>query len=313
MSFDRDALAAAIATHGAVWRVVVAAVEGSAPREVGAAMLVWTGGADGTIGGGALEHEAAARAHGSVDRLERIALGPARGQCCGGAVTLLTERWDADRLAAAGDPVVRAPGGGDMPLAVARVLDRARAAGAAAAPGLVQGWMVEPVSRPLRHVWIYGAGHVGRALAGVLAPLPGLAVTWADTAAARFPNDLPAGVVPLVAADPAAAVARAPDNAEHLVLTYSHALDLAICHAILSRPFGAAGLIGSATKRARFRSRLAALGHLPEPIARIDCPIGDPSLGKHPQAIAVGVAASMLVRGAPAAVREAAPAAQAAP
>jgi xanthine dehydrogenase accessory factor len=39
---------------------------------------------------------------------------------------------------------------------------------------------------------------------------------------------------------------------------------------------------------------LAALGHSPERIGRITCPIGDPSLGKHPQMIAVGVAAQIL-------------------
>ena len=89
----------------------------------------------------------------------------------------------------------------------------------------------------------------------------------------------------------------APAEAEHLVLTYSHALDLEICHRLLGHGFRAAGLIGSATKWARFRSRLAALGHAPEQVARIRCPIGDPALGKHPQAIAVGVAAEILSAG----------------
>lgn len=80
----------------------------------------------------------------------------------------------------------------------------------------------------------------------------------------------------------------------HLVVTYSHALDLALCHALLGHGFAALGLIGSASKRARFRARLAALGHAPAQIDRIDCPIGDPALGKHPQAIAIGVAAALL-------------------
>jgi xanthine dehydrogenase accessory factor len=53
-------------------------------------------------------------------------------------------------------------------------------------------------------------------------------------------------------------------------------------------------LIGSATKKARFRSRLAALGHTSGRIIDITCPIGDPSLGKHPQMIAVGVGADLL-------------------
>ena len=143
-------------------------------------------------------------------------------------------------------------------------------------------------------LWIWGAGHVGRALVGVMAPLPDWEITWVDTAADRFPPDAP--VTTLVAADPTRAVAHAPDDAHHLILTYSHEIDLALCHAILSRPFAGAGLIGSATKWARFRNRLTALGHAPAHIARIACPIGDPSLGKHPQAIAIGVAVAMLGR-----------------
>ncbi|MCU0912411.1 MAG: xanthine dehydrogenase accessory protein XdhC, partial [Rhodobacteraceae bacterium] len=62
MSLDLAALAAAVAREGRVARVVVAEAKGSAPREAGAAMLVWEDGQDGTIGGGALEWEAAARA-----------------------------------------------------------------------------------------------------------------------------------------------------------------------------------------------------------------------------------------------------------
>ena len=85
-------------------------------------------------------------------------------------------------------------------------------------------------------------------------------------------------------------------DAEHLILTYSHAIDLALCHALLVRGFARAGLIGSATKRARFRKRLAELGHGAGEIARIDCPIGEPAFGKHPQAIAISVAAAILAR-----------------
>ncbi|MBU2360684.1 MAG: xanthine dehydrogenase accessory protein XdhC, partial [Alphaproteobacteria bacterium] len=97
---------------------------------------------------------------------------------------------------------------------------------------------------PRAPLWIYGAGHVGRALVGVMAPLPAWEITWVDTAAERFPTG--AAVTTLVAADPARAVAHAPDTAHHLILTYSHAMDLAICHAVLSRDFASAGLIGSA-------------------------------------------------------------------
>ncbi len=302
MSFGREALARLVAAHGAVVRVVVAEVAGSAPREAGAAMAVWASGQEGTIGGGALEFAAAARARallaqgGATDRLERVPLGPNLGQCCGGAVTLLAEVWTAARLAATTSAVVARPlpgGAGEMPLAVRRIVARARGEGVTPKVGIVQGWMVEPMAAPEREVWVWGAGHVGRALVAVLAPLPGVRITWIDAAAARFPA-VPDGVAQLVAADPADLVAGAPVTAEHLIVTFSHALDLELCHRLLDRGFGWLGLIGSATKRARFRSRLRALGHAEAEIARIRCPIGEPGFGKHPQAIAVGVAAELL-------------------
>jgi xanthine dehydrogenase accessory factor len=300
MSLDAARLRAALERHGRVARVVVAEAQGSAPREPGAAMLVWEDGQEGTIGGGALEWQAAREARAALTEgrgaVWRRPLGPALGQCCGGAVVLVCETWDSARLAEIGEAAVlrRVEGAAEAPLALRRAAARARSAGLRAPVLFQDGWLLEPVARPERQLWLWGAGHVGRALAEVLAPLPELALTWVDDAAVRFPDEVPEGVTVLVAANPADAVAHAPAGAEHLVLTYSHALDLEICHRLLTHGFARAGLIGSATKWARFRSRLAALGHAPEQVARIACPIGEPALGKHPQAIAVGVAAEML-------------------
>jgi xanthine dehydrogenase accessory factor len=302
--FDLVELRAAVTAHTRVARIVIAGFDGSSPREVGAAMLVWQGGQSGTIGGGALEWLAIGRARELLatggTRLDRQALGPNLGQCCGGAVTLLTEVYTAATLPATGETVIARPvesrptTAQAMPLAVKRLLATARGMGHLPAPHLLQGWMIEPVARPTRHLWIWGAGHVGRALVGVMAPLPDLAITWIDVAQDRFPATIPDTVRALPVADPTRAIALAPQDAEHLVLTYSHALDLALCDGLLRHGFARAGLIGSATKWARFRSRLAALGHSTPAIARIRCPIGDPSLGKHPQAIAIGVALSFL-------------------
>ncbi len=303
MSFDLEALRTAVAVHGPVVRVVVAEIAGSSPREPGAAMIVWGDGQSGTIGGGALEYQATATAremlaNGTPMRLDRQALGPALAQCCGGSVTLLSERWDADALGTLEGPLIvrRVNGPQDPPFAVRRMMAAARSGAALPSARLVQGWMIEPVSRPSRALWIWGAGHVGRAMVGVLHPLPDFALTWIDTDAARFP-EVPAGVAQRVASDPATLVPDAPAAAEHLILTYSHALDLDLCYRLLGHGFSWCGLIGSATKWARFRSRLAALGHSDAQISRIACPIGDPALGKHPQAIAVGVAAALLTRG----------------
>ncbi|MFD1340940.1 xanthine dehydrogenase accessory protein XdhC [Litorisediminicola beolgyonensis] len=293
MSFDLAALAAAVERHGTVARVVVAATRGSVPRETGAAMLVWPGGQSGTIGGGRLEYEAAARAL-SHQGLTHHPLGPALGQCCGGHVTLLTEHWTAGRLAELAGTDIVARGPEPRPLSVARRLDAARARGDRPEPQLLDGWMVEPVTRATVPVWIWGAGHVGRALIDVLAPIPDLDLTWIDTAPERFPDPLPYRVSALPAAVPERVMPRAPQSAHHLILTYSHATDLALCHAALTHGFASAGLIGSDTKWARFRKRLGDLGHSAAEIDRIRCPIGQKSLGKHPQAIAVGTAARLL-------------------
>jgi len=302
MGFDLEALRTSVQGHGRVTRVVIAAIRGSSPREVGAAMLVWDQGQSGTIGGGALEYEAAEAARKQTARssLSSHALGPDLGQCCGGSVTLLSEVYEMADLTTLDSQVILRPTTQDAPesppLTITRQLAQLRSQGQRPEPQLVGQWMLEPVHRPQTDLWIWGAGHVGRALVGVLEPLPDLAITWVDTAPTRFPALIPTGVTMLPTTDPVLLLRHAPVNAQHLVLTYSHELDLALCHALLLHGFSFAGLIGSATKWARFRSRLAALGHGPAEISRITCPIGTPALGKHPQMIAVGVAAELLAR-----------------
>jgi len=295
--FDLPALTAAVQAHGRVARVVIAAHDGSSPRETGTAMLVWAQGQSGTIGGGALEHQAtlAARAQTQACRIERIPLGPALGQCCGGAVTLVTEVFTASTLPQ-GPIVARSVDGSPMPLSVQRLLAQARGQGALLSPQLLQGWLIEPVLAPKRHLWLWGAGHVGRAIAAVMAPLPDLSITWVDISNDRFPAVVPTGITALPAPHMPQAFSLAPQHAEHLILTFSHLLDLDLCHRALLHGFLRCGLIGSATKWARFQKRLAELGHSPYDIAKITCPIGQPALGKHPQAIALGVATDFLLQ-----------------
>jgi xanthine dehydrogenase accessory factor len=299
VSFDRDTLAAAVAAHGPVIRVLVVATAGSAPRDAGTSMLVWQGGQSGTIGGGALEYEAVQTARdmlamGRVTAQRRLPLGPALRQCCGGAVTLVWERFAAGELPET-LPRARPLGpAGVMPATVARKL---AAMPPGAAPAIVENWLVEAPLPEARPLWVWGAGHVGRAVVSVMAPLPGRAITWIDLAPDCFPEAVPEGVTVIPAATPPALMPRAPRDADHLILTRDHDLDLALCHAALTHGFASCGLIGSATKWARFRSRLSALGHANALISRIACPIGDTSLGRDPQAIAVGVAAALLRSG----------------
>ncbi len=288
--------------------MVVTAVRGSAPREVGAAMLVWridhaNFGQSGTIGGGALEFQAVQLARNMLaqgDALDcrTVPLGPNLGQCCGGSVQLLTEVFDAvpaDGAVYARPVSARAVSAraGDVPMPVLRAKAAARR-GEAVAAGLHGGWFIEPCTTPRWPLWIWGAGHVGRAIVQAMAPLPDVEITWVDTDLARFPRDVPMGVRVLPAPQIVAALSLAPLQARHVIVTFSHAIDLALCDGLLRRGFSGCGVIGSATKWARFSARLAALDHSEVAIARIQCPIGAPEFGKHPQAIALGVAASIL-------------------
>ena len=241
-------------------RVEVTGTLGSVPRETGASMLVWDGGQSGTIGGGVLEWNAAKRARemladGKAEDSQSVALGPEIGQCCGGRVELGFEKLRG---------VPRQPALETSPLT-------------AQYEKALEGWQSE------MPVYLYGAGHVGRAIVKAL-PFD---VHWVDVAEARYP-DWATGKT--IKTNPAAAVADAPDDALHFVLTHSHSFDLEICHQVLSRRFGHLGLIGSSTKKARFLKRLRELGHSETTLARLQCPIGDKRLGKAPEGIALGVA-----------------------
>ncbi len=302
MSFDRTQLARCVSAQGRVVRVLVGSTQGSAPRDAGASMLIWQDGQSGTIGGGALEHQATLQARAMLSGPTRALqvtqpLGPNLGQCCGGNVTLVLERFEAESLPSEANHVfaraVDAQAGADIPALLQRRIDAAK--GTAIEPILTAGWLAESIQQMPTPVWIYGAGHVGRALARTLAPLTDYDLTLIDTKAERLPQQLPQNVTTLTASNMADVVKHARDDAHHYIMTMDHAFDLEICHQLLNRAFGFAGLIGSKTKWTRFQSRLKNLGHASAEISRITCPIGDPSLGKEPQVIAVGIAHALVL------------------
>jgi len=154
---------------------------------------------------------------------------------------------------------------------------------------------LERLDDELPALWLYGAGHVGQALARILAELP-LRLTWVDSRGELFPAVVPQGVRIRRDADSLATVSDAPPGAFFLVMTHSHPLDFALCQAILTRnDFAWLGLIGSASKAARFRSRLARGGVNAATIGRLVCPIGVEGIeSKWPTAIAVAVAAQVM-------------------
>ncbi len=307
---DFEALGEAVRSHGRVARVVIADTKGSTPREKGASMLVWDEGAQGSIGGGRLEYQAMARAvellgNCSVSDVRRQPLGPGLGQCCGGSVTLVTEIWDQTlwleaSTAAAGSvsgmSARRIRGSTEMPGRVTkRIAALASDSEMEPAAELLDGWLLEPIRTRRLPVFIYGAGHVGTALARILDPLPNVLVTVTDIRIRRA-CELPGDVRPLLLSgrQPGEVMANTPPDAAHFIMTHDHELDLELCHLVLDRSFFYAGLIGSETKWARFRKRLMSLGRSEADIDRIDCPIGVTGLGKHPQAIAIGTAARLI-------------------
>jgi xanthine dehydrogenase accessory factor len=287
------ALARVGAGGRAVW-VRVEAVSGSAPREAGASMWVDAGGrVDGTIGGGRLEHDAVAvacrlLAEGGRARVHTIALGPSLGQCCGGSVQLSWRVADAAALPWLTSLAEVERAGGT--LEVVTPVERA--------DGSTQELRSRVVHRPWQ-VWVFGAGHVGDALVRVLATLP-LRLTWVDPRPAVFQADAPPGVVCVETDSPAHEVAGMPADADAVVLTHSHALDLDVCQRLLERDgTGFVGLIGSRTKAARFARRLALRGVAPGRLARLACPIGPLPVGRgaldrHPGAVALAIAGELL-------------------
>ena len=122
-------------------------------------------------------------------------------------------------------------------------------------------------------------------------------VQWMDERESEFPAEHSAPHIERLCVEPVhAEVRHAPPGAFYLVLTHSHDLDLAITEAVLRRgDFGYLGLIGSATKRARFLRRFEQRGIAPDALARLTCPIGVPGIaGKHPAVIALAVVAQLL-------------------
>ena len=293
----------AIEAEGAAALVTIARVEGSAPRERDAFMIVRPSGAfNGTIGGGALEYEAIDHAREALARrapsqLRSRSLGPDLGQCCGGRVLLRLECFDRTHLPdiAAWMQAERDP---DLRLLMRETPDGTLIRRVAEHPAdLHPGEAEESYTPPATQLLLFGAGHVGRALVLALAPLP-FAVRWIDPRADWFPAHAPANAQPSVSAAPAQDLDGAAPGSFVLVMTHSHALDFDIvARALQLGRFPYVGLIGSKTKRARFESRLRALGISDERIAALVCPIGAPLVpDKTPAVIAATVAAEMLWR-----------------
>ena len=256
-------------------QVRIERTEGSAPRDAGTTMVVMADDFFGTIGGGHLEHVALAHARALLQQWapsptqdapatltdhQRWALGPSMGQCCGGVVYLAFTAVDAQALRQLGRDALQL--------------------------------------RP--QVAVFGGGHVGDALLAQLLLLD-YRVLGYDSREAMFAvgrQDTP--LLQLEQVDPIAdALADLPPACAVLIMSFSHAEDLDLVDACLARQkqkgdLGFIGLIGSASKWARFQHRLQERGHAPELIAQVHCPIGHPAIvGKEPAVIALAIATQL--------------------
>jgi xanthine dehydrogenase accessory factor len=228
--------------------VSVIAARGSAPREAGAKMVVSATRSWDTIGGGNLEYQsildarAMLRGDGEAPMQRDFPLGPALGQCCGGATTVL----------------------------------------------------FEPIRPPDWVVALFGAGHVGRAVARLLGDLP-CRLLWFDARPDIFPETVASNTRRRASTEPDD-IAGLPPGATVLIMTHDHGMDFALSEAALRRDdLRFIGTIGSETKRARFASRLRRAGLAETAVERLHCPVGLPGVGtKLPAEIAISVAAQIL-------------------
>ncbi len=243
--------------------VEVAEARGSTPRERGARMLVTHNGILGTIGGGQLEYMAIDQARvllrdGGVETSLDVPLGPEIGQCCGGRVGVTVRRVDHG---------------------LRQVLVEA----------------AEAEEKALPRIYVFGGGHVGHALAAAFALLP-VRVEVVDTRADAL-EDMPQAVTTRLVAVPEEIVRDAPTGSAFVVLTHDHALDFLIVAEALRREDAAyVGMIGSATKKATFRSwYLKTAGGTAGAFDRLVSPIGGEAVrDKRPAVIAALAAAEIM-------------------
>ena len=303
--------------------VTVSGIRGSAPREVGAKMIVTDDLTIGTIGGGQLEYPCTRIAcdmlgGDEAPALRKFPLGTSMGQCCGGVVDILFEpfasglpAWLRDLRAlhgqreaaavvtdldgATGKSVVTANntfGAADVPANIVGIAREGLEANRRA--HRIDDWFFEDVVGTDFNIAIFGAGHVGSAVVRSLSTLDSN-IRWIDSRR-NVIRDTPSNVRTIESTEPALEVAAMPPNSCFLVMTHSHAIDFEICDRILRRSDAAyCGLIGSLSKRRRFEKRFRSQGMTDGVIGKLVCPIGVEGIsGKKPAEIAVAAAAEVL-------------------
>jgi xanthine dehydrogenase accessory factor len=243
--------------------VEITSIKGSSPRDSGTLMLVSKDQLWGTIGGGQLEYLAIDEARrmlvtGSEAELMDVPLGPEIGQCCGGRCAISLHKVDG--------------------FLKQSLNDRAKHAADS-----------EP------EIYIFGSGHVGKALAEVLTLLP-VKVTVVESRAQELVG-LIDRAKPLLNVMPESVVSSIPPGGAVVILTHDHAQDFLIGAECLKRTdLAYIGMIGSDTKRAAFFNFLKREGYALDATRRLTMPIGNKALtDKRPEMIAAMVVPQILL------------------
>jgi xanthine dehydrogenase accessory factor len=299
-------------------------------------MLVSDAGVWGTIGGGRLEFQAIARAREMLQHpqapahFEKILLGTQIQQCCGGHVTLWWERYtpaDHERVSQlasllrdhghvllqssktqrmssllAASKVTTTEATPQRRATMAKPREAADRPSHSAAKTYIasdetgNAHLFESVVWTAEELWLFGAGHVGKAIVKTLENLP-FRIFWVDNRPEYLPSVDSSQVSTVRTETPEETVEHASPGSWFLIMTHDHAIDFRVVHAVLTRADARyLGLIGSTPKAKHFRNQLRAQGVPEDRIQRLTCPIGLPGLtSKNPQVIAVSAVAQLLL------------------
>ena len=276
-----------------VCRAMVVRSDGSTPRDIGANMIIFKNNIQGTIGGGNLEFEIIRNAREKMKssltflrEKKKFPLGPNLGQCCGGYVEVILEYYNKQTipllksLASKNNQFILHPNNEET-FPISSYTNE-------------KNYIVSKHFKSFHPVFIYGAGHVGRALINVTNDLQ-IERFWIDISEDRFPNNIAKDVNKVVANDLKIIANNSIPNSIHIVMTFSHQIDEEIVETLLNKNnFYKLGLIGSKTKKQRILGRLRKKGISDELLQNVICPIGiSEVLGKKPPQVALSIASQL--------------------
>lgn len=312
--------------------LTIIAETGSSPRSAGAHLLVnREGRICGTVGGGTVEYEAIKLAQKLVDlgqsRRKTYRLYPNNeeelGMICGGTVEIyfqyisgkdpqkstLLRKW-ADLLAVQSEVcwifidlthqsdwtmALYCPSAGLTGMDIVPdwipTLTKSK-------PGLLKIKDTLIYSEPVNTggaAFIFGAGHVGQALAPVLVKVGFRCVVF-DNREELLKPDLFPGAADLILGDykHIDEKIKIPLNAYIVIVTPAY--DFEVLHQIISQERAYLGLIGSKTKIDRIKQKLREEGVSDNLINNINAPIGLPIRSETPEEIAISIAGEMILR-----------------